>query len=247
MANNNHLSNLTRLLRTEREHNSDSRRSDIYGYARSIAAVEKVIAVVSNLYENTSRIFDGGFAAEIGLDGYDSENSIWEKRILSLMPQSELDNKLIAELRFYHFLRHRGKSRANYHLMTRLRFSDGKGGFRDILHRLYYIYGHEPTKPDYAICLYGPLYVEFPGNSLAVNSITGYAEELCAESSADILSRRELQVLRLIDSGLRSQEIAGQLNISLHTVNRHRQNILAAMQVKNSMEACRLARSAGLL
>ncbi|MDE5846342.1 MAG: LuxR C-terminal-related transcriptional regulator [Muribaculaceae bacterium] len=44
-----------------------------------------------------------------------------------------------------------------------------------------------------------------------------------------------------------SAEIAGLLNISIHTVSRHRQEIISKLQVKNTHEACRLAKSMGLI
>ncbi|MFG6381685.1 MAG: helix-turn-helix transcriptional regulator, partial [Muribaculum sp.] len=67
--------------------------------------------------------------------------------------------------------------------------------------------------------------------------------ELTSAADASILSRREKQVLTLIDSGKRSYEIAEILSISKNTVSRHRQEILAKLQVKNSMEACRIAKA----
>ena len=40
------------------------------------------------------------------------------------------------------------------------------------------------------------------------------------------LSEREFEIVKLIESGLSSEEIAGKLFISVHTVNTHRRNIL---------------------
>jgi hypothetical protein len=40
------------------------------------------------------------------------------------------------------------------------------------------------------------------------------------------LSDREFEIVRLIESGLSSEEIAGKLFLSVHTVNTHRRNIL---------------------
>ncbi len=59
--------------------------------------------------------------------------------------------------------------------------------------------------------------------SIVVNSLTGVLEELTSSTDASILSRREKQVLALIDSGKRSYEIAEILSISKNTVSRHRQ------------------------
>lgn len=91
--------------------------------------------------------------------------------------------------------------------------------------------------------LYGRSAFDFAGKSIVFNSLTGVSEELASSSDASILSRREKQVLTLIDSGKRSYEIAEILSISKNTVSRHRQEILARLQVKNSMEACRIAKA----
>ena len=80
-----------------------------------------------------------------------------------------------------------------------------------------------------------------------MDSSDGQMAELAKQSDIQILSARERQILRLIDRGLRSKEIAQMLSISIHTVSRHRQEILARLQVKNSIEACRLAKEMKLI
>ena len=66
--------------------------------------------------------------------------------------------------------------------------------------------------------------------------------ELESNQDSGILSEREKQILRLIDQGMMSRDIAETLCISIHTVSRHRQEILGKLQVRNSIEACRIAR-----
>jgi len=51
------------------------------------------------------------------------------------------------------------------------------------------------------------------------------------------LSQREMQVLRAIKVGLTNREIAGQLGISVSTANRHVENILRKMSVRNRTQA----------
>lgn len=219
-----------------------------YDYARLAAGVENVVAVVSDMTQGTSRIFSGGFGSLLGIDGYENENSIWETRILSLMTEEEQERKLIAELRFFHFLRHlpKGKKR-NWYLMSRLRFNLPGGQRMEVLHRMYYVYDREGEKIVGAICLYGPMPFDFRGESYAVDSVTGIKEEIAVSSNNGVLSRRQCQILSLIESGLSSDRIAEQLHISRNTVSRHRQEILARLQVRNSLEACRLAKSMQLI
>lgn len=62
-----------------------------------------------------------------------------------------------------------------------------------------------------------------------------------------ILSAREIEILKKISQGLLSKEISSLLGLSVHTVNTHRQRILAKLNVSNSMEAVKYASALGLL
>ncbi len=71
-----------------------------------------------------------------------------------------------------------------------------------------------------------------------------------AASSAHVpglLSKREIELLKLVASGCSNKEIASQLFISLATVKRHTVNIFNKMGVKNRTEAVARARELGLL
>jgi len=61
------------------------------------------------------------------------------------------------------------------------------------------------------------------------------------------LTKRELEILKLVNEGMLSKEISNQLSISIHTVNRHRQNIMEKMNVDNVMEAINYSRKLGLI
>ena len=61
------------------------------------------------------------------------------------------------------------------------------------------------------------------------------------------LSERELQVLRLLDSALTSEEIAGELFVSVHTVRTHIRNIYGKLDVHGRIEAVHKARDLGLI
>ncbi len=66
-------------------------------------------------------------------------------------------------------------------------------------------------------------------------------------NSEPTLSNREIEILRLVQSGYLSKEIANKLCISLNTVNNHRKNILQKLQVSNSIEALNEAARRGML
>lgn len=63
----------------------------------------------------------------------------------------------------------------------------------------------------------------------------------------NILTNREKEVLLLIHKGFLSKEIADQLCLSIHTVNNHRKNILAKLNVNNVIEAINKAETLKLL
>ena len=55
------------------------------------------------------------------------------------------------------------------------------------------------------------------------------------------LSDRELEVFRLIGEGLPTGAIARRLHLSVHTIDSHRENIRAKLNLKNSVELMRKA------
>ncbi|WP_311326281.1 LuxR C-terminal-related transcriptional regulator [Capnocytophaga sputigena] len=72
------------------------------------------------------------------------------------------------------------------------------------------------------------------------NCLTDEVVPFAIESATDtLLTPREREILALAKEGMFSKEISEKLNISIHTVNRHRQNILEKLQVDNMIEAIR--------
>ncbi len=61
------------------------------------------------------------------------------------------------------------------------------------------------------------------------------------------LTKRELEILKLVKTGLLSKEISNKLSISVHTVNTHRQRFLEKLGANNSFEALLFATKFGLL
>ena len=61
------------------------------------------------------------------------------------------------------------------------------------------------------------------------------------------LSERELQVLRLLDSAMTSEEIAGELFVSVYTIRTHIRNIYGKLDVHRRIEAIQKARNLGLI
>lgn len=220
--------------------------------AENYARMENTLAVLSDMRSNRSHICYGGFARTLGIDSVagavDEIDSIWEETVLSRIHPEDLAAKYLQELRFFHFMKHcPGPSRSNYCLAQRLRMKDRFGNWLPTLHRLFYITSPHDNSLWLTLCLYNPLVVTLPHDAVVIHTATGQLQLLERRDDLQILTEREREVLRLIDGGMTSKAIAQRLSISVHTVSRHRQEILGKLQVRNSIEACRVAKDLGIL
>lgn len=71
-------------------------------------------------------------------------------------------------------------------------------------------------------------------------------DENSSEADMNNLSRREIDIIKLIKEGLSSREIALQLDISLKTVEVHRYNILKKLKLKNTAALVNFINTKGL-
>jgi DNA-binding NarL/FixJ family response regulator len=67
------------------------------------------------------------------------------------------------------------------------------------------------------------------------------------QDNAIKLTKREVEIIRLIAEGLTSQQMADKLFISHRTVETHRANLMKKMEVKNAIELVKKAQKANLL
>jgi DNA-binding NarL/FixJ family response regulator len=81
----------------------------------------------------------------------------------------------------------------------------------------------------------------------AVNTLVRDYIDRGENDQPDILTPRELEVLKLIAEAHTSKEIAEQLVISVKTVERHRQNILDKLGLRDRVELTRYAIRRGLI
>jgi len=77
--------------------------------------------------------------------------------------------------------------------------------------------------------------------------VKDFVERGREDEQFDVLTPRELQVLKLIAEAYTSKEIAAELVISIKTVERHRQNILDKLGMSDRVELTRYAIRRGLI
>jgi two-component system response regulator NreC len=86
--------------------------------------------------------------------------------------------------------------------------------------------------------------------SVAKALVTDYLQRVqmgWERASYDGLTEREQQVLKMIAEGLMNKEIAEKLSISVRTVERHRENIMAKLNLHSRAELVRYAVDKGLI
>lgn len=210
--------------------------------ALAYSQVEGAICVLSDMQENKSFIYKSAAAGELGLKMEENPaeiDSIWEEDMLKKIHPDDRLKKYIHELRFFKLLETMEiEERTAYSVVSKIRMKDKNEDYRWVKHRMFYIYSPDNGRLRLALCLYNiALTSSGAPDFMIVNVIKG---EVVVKDKLDyknILSPRELEVLKCVGEGYASKEIAGLLSISVNTVNRHRQNILEKLKVKNSIQA----------
>lgn len=210
--------------------------------ALAYSQMEGAICVLSDMQENKSFIYKSAAADELGLKMEENPaeiDSIWEEDMLKKIHPDDRLKKYIHELRFFKLLETMEiEERTAYSVVSKIRMKDKNENYRWVKHRMFYIYSPDNGRLRLALCLYNiALTSSGAPDFMIVNIIKG---EVVVKDKLDyknILSPRELEVLKCVGEGYASKEIAGLLSISVNTVNRHRQNILEKLKVKNSIQA----------
>jgi DNA-binding CsgD family transcriptional regulator len=220
--------------------------------AQLYATLENGISVLSDMKTRKSYLYYGHMAEVLGLKRKQAEiNSIWEDELLNLVRTDDRLKKYKLELRFFQHLNSINLAdRLDYQVITKLRIRTSEGKDMLLKHRLLYISSSADGNIWLALCLYNIIY-EYSGfdapEGLIINTRTGDVIDDSHDNLSGMLSGREKEILLLIKQGNRTKEIANKLLISIHTINRHRQNIFKKLRVNNAMEACRIAEATGLL
>lgn len=223
---------------------------------RTLTGVNNGCAVLSDLAADRSYFAIGTFGDFLGLSAVDISQevieSVDEDCIYRHIHPEDLVEKRMLELEFFRFLcRQPVGERLKYRSNCQIRMQNTQGGYKYITNKTQILRNSPCGNMWLALCQYDLSPDQRPRmgiNSQITNNETGEVTTLALSNVHDtLLSKREKQILLLIKEGSLSKEIARRLAISVHTVNRHRQNILEKLSVDNSIEAVRAAESMKLL
>lgn len=217
---------------------------------RAYAFTENAIVSMGDNKLNCSYCYYGGLADVLGLPIEERQNSIpslYEDFIFHRADAEDLAHRHADEVAFIHLLKPLPVAcRRDYYLSDFMRMRDKEGNYRVVEHRLFPMAASSNGSFRLMACIY-TLAKDGLHQARIINTRTGEVRVLSNKDYENVLSSREREVLRLIDQGKLSKEIADILSISINTVNRHRQHILDKLNVDHAIEACKVARVMGLL
>ncbi len=211
--------------------------------AQNFVELENGIAILSDLKHNKSYVHAGRIAEELGIFRNQEQleiEGIWEDELFNILNPDDVLQKHILELQFFQLMKTMAfDKRKDFAVISKLRLSESP---KSLIHKMFYFSDAHHKNVELALCLYH--FDVFPSpdyTGMIVNTAKGSIIRLTEVDNSNFLSAREKEILKMIQQGKRSKEIAELLFISINTVNRHRQNILEKMRVSNTTEACTLA------
>lgn len=215
--------------------------------AKGFVASTDGIAVLSDFSRNQCHIFSGKFGiVQFSLPPYmEDNNSSFEDMIFDSVIKDDLLERHVLELRFFNFLQSvHADRRKDYAMSCVMRIKKGGREPLSILHSSRYLQWHSNGSVWLGLCMYMPIAKEIgiPG-SYIIDTARGETvpQKRYAANDSKLLSKRQTQILSLLSKGTGSKQIADMLNLSVFTVNRHRQDILSALRVSNTASAVEIA------
>ncbi|WP_313238755.1 helix-turn-helix domain-containing protein [Sphingobacterium multivorum] len=213
-------------------------------YAKTFADIHNGIVVLSDLTANWSYTYMRTIAERLYLPSYDKKleiNGIWEDFLLERVYPDDLAIKHALELQFLNLVKKKDLAeRFNYQANSILRVEGREGQIIQLSHQIFYLDTPGPEFPQLALCCYTLLPETETSINLRnyiLNQVTGVVHHLDGYGAKTSISTREKEILSCIKEGMISKRIAEKLGLSINTVNRHRQNILQKLRVRNSYEA----------
>ncbi|MBR0064615.1 MAG: helix-turn-helix transcriptional regulator [Paludibacteraceae bacterium] len=216
--------------------------------AEACAELDSSIVVVSDFRNGHCYIYTGTFGRQFGLRPTVDTGSAFEDCLFSHFHPDDEQERQRLELRYFRFLQQLPVAeRTHYNTSCIIRIRNTEGVWRQVHYRVHYRGLDALGNMWLAVCFYAPAPVA-AGQDIQgriIHQPTGTI--VTPDGSKLSLTRREKEILRLVGEGLASKQIADLLCVSEHTVNRHRQNIIAKLGVSNTAQALHAAHLVGVL
>ena len=228
---------------TEQEQEQTLERAKVC--ARSYAELTNGIAVLSDLQRDVCHIYSGLFGRSLGIPEYVMNgSSVFEHEVFNHIPEEELLTRHILELRFFHYLKSVPQAdKTHYYATCLIHFQQNEHPALPVLHTTRYLQCHANGSVWLGLCTYTPFLemTEEPECGI-VNVRTGQTiqPKSYEQNDCKLLSKRQVEILSLLAKGMGSKQIADKLYLSVHTVNRHCQDILSALRVTNAAAAVKI-------
>lgn len=116
-------------------------------------------------------------------------------------------------------------------LSVNMKMRNPKGKFREVLFQCYLFYSDAPRKTVYDLQVHTDI-DHFSRRKTGYHYYAGKDLSFFKYPTQDMLSvgipftKREFEIVQLIEQKFSSQEVASKMFVSVHTVNTHRRNIL---------------------
>lgn len=178
------------------------------------------------------------------------------ERLLEMMPPEELrmmqKKEAVAGDFLFRFLK--PEQLPFYKIVYFLRIRDAEGRERKILHQTTTLTVSQTGKVEHSLGVHTDVshlhvrhdhsmsFISLNGGKSYFNIDPGTGSfdpgtsSYSTQKLDDVLSSRELEVIRLLAKGLNADEVAERLNLSYNTVRTHRKNILSKTHCSNTTE-----------
>ena len=240
----------------ENEHLDSALLEACKGRVHTLVGLNNACAVITDAASDSCYLYGGAFAALRGISEgtslYKDLNSSDEDLIYNRLHPEDLVEKRMLEYEFFKYVDALpGDEKLGYKATCRIRIKGREGNYLFVNNSTQILQPSPSGSIWLILCCYD---LASDGAEVAgicphiINNNTGEVVALAfSDMKKQILSAREKEILRLIMDGKPSKQIADLLNISIHTVNRHRQNILEKLSVGNSVEAIMAAKAMKLI
>ena len=240
----------------ELENLDESLIAGVVATIRAYTSLNNGCCVITDASSDRCHIIGGCFCKLLGItSGERMEETVAssdEDVIYTRLHPEDLVEKRMLE---YEFFRHvdplDGKEKTKFKACCTIRIRNAQGNYIYVDNSTQILRSSPAGRIWLILCCYDLASCEPGGEGICPRILNNSTGEISAiitnERRRQVLSPREKEILMLIRDGRPSKQIADRLGISIHTVNRHRQNIISKLSVGSTVEAIRAASMMKLL